>query len=194
MANKKESTLVSMVLTLFIITVVSASALAYVYEITKKPIEQARLKKELDAIKEVVPDFDNNPFEEKIELEAYDGSGILQVFPAKKEGKIVAYAVKTFTEKGFSGRIDVMVGYLLDGTIVNTKVLAHLETPGLGSKMSDEKFKSQFKNFNPFEKKLAVKNDGGDIDAITAATISSRAFCDALERAFKTLKKEGKIK
>lgn len=194
MASKKESTLLNMVLTLLIISVVSAGALGYVYEITKKPIEEASLKKELQAIKEVVPPFDNNPFEEKFEMEAYDGSGKIEVYPAKKGGEIVGYAVKTFTDKGFSGHIDIMVGFLPDGVIENTKVLAHSETPGLGSKMTSEKFKSQFHGFNPAEKKLIVKKDGGDVDAITAATISSRAFCDALDRAYKTLQKGGKIK
>jgi len=128
MANKKESTLLNMVLTLLIISVVSASALAYVYEVTKKPIEEAQLKKELEAIKEVVPEFDNNPFEEKFQLEAYDGTGELEVYPAKKGGEIVGYAVKTFTEKGFSGHIEVMVGFLPDGTIENTKVLEETES------------------------------------------------------------------
>ncbi len=194
MANKKESTLLNMVLTLLIISVVSASALAYVYEVTKKPIEKAQLKKELEAIKEVVPQFDNNPFDEKFTLPSYDGAGELEVYPAKKGGEVVGYAVKTFTEKGFSGHVEVMVGFLPDGTIENTKVLAHSETPGLGSKMTSEKFKSQFHGFNPAQKKLIVKKDGGDVDAITAATISSRAFCDALDRAYKTLQKGGKIK
>jgi len=194
MANKKESTLISMVLTLLIITVVSAAALAYVYEITKEPIEKASLRKELEAIKEVVPDFDNDPFNEGFELDAYDGSGKIQVYPAKKSGKIVGYAVKTFTEKGFSGHIDIMVGFLPDGTIENTMVLKHSETPGLGAKMTTDKFKNQFKGFNPAKKKLIVKKDGGDVDAITAATISSRAFCDALDRAYKTLQKGGQIK
>ncbi len=194
MASKTKSTLLNMVLTLLIISVVSAGALAYVYSITKKPIEQAQLKKELDAIKEVVPDFSNNPFEEKQIIDAYNGSGKIEVYPAKKDGKTVGYAVKTFTEKGFGGHIEIMVGFLPDGTIEATKVLAHSETPGLGSKMTSEKFKSQFRGFNPAQKKLIVKKDGGDVDAITAATISSRAFCDALDRAYKTLKKEGLIK
>ncbi len=194
MASKKESTLLNMVLTLLIISVLSAAALGYVYEITKKPIEQASLKKELQAIKEVVPPFDNNPFDEKFEMEAFDGAGKLTVYPAKKGGKIVGYAVKTFTEKGFGGHIDIIVGFLPNGVIENTKVLAHSETPGLGSKMTSKKFKSQFHGFNPAEKKLIVKKDGGDVDAITAATISSRAFCDALNRAYKTLQKGGKIK
>jgi electron transport complex protein RnfG len=194
MANKKESTLLNMVLTLFIISLLSAGALGYVYEITKEPIRKASLKKELKAIQEVVPPFDNSPFDEKFEMEAFDGSGKLEVYPAKKDGKIVGYAVKTFTERGFGGHIDIMVGFLPNGVIENTKVLAHSETPGLGSKMTSEKFKSQFHGFNPAEKKLIVKKDGGDVDAITAATISSRAFCDALNRAYKTLQKGGKIK
>ena len=86
-----------------------------------------------------------------------------------------------------------MVGLLADGSISNTAVLAHKETPGLGDKMDIAKsdFPAQFIGKNPAEFKLSVTKDGGDVDAITAATISSRAFCDAVERAYITLKNNG---
>jgi len=101
-------------------------------------------------------------------------------------------AINTFTNEGFSGNIELMVGFLEDGTIYNTAVLSHKETPGLGDKMDKKKsnFPDQFSGKNPAEFNLKVKKDGGDVDAITAATISSRAFCDALTRAYKTLEKE----
>jgi electron transport complex protein RnfG len=70
-------------------------------------------------------------------------------------------------------------------------VTQHKETPGLGTKMSDPSFKDQFIDQNPESFNLLVTKDGGDVDAITAATISSRAFCDAVERAYKTYTKEG---
>ena len=98
--------------------------------------------------------------------------------------------------KGFSGKIELMVGFLDDGTIENTAVLMHKETPGLGDKMDQKKsdFSLQFIGKNPVDFKLKVKKDGGDVDAITAATISSRAFCDAVQRAYDVFEKEGGAK
>ena len=84
-----------------------------------------------------------------------------------------------------------MAGFKPGGTIVNITVLEHKETPGLGTKMAEPKFKDQFMDKNPAEFSLKVKKDGGPVDAITAATISSRAFCDALQRASNTLQKGG---
>ena len=80
-----------------------------------------------------------------------------------------------------------MVGFNIDSTIVNTAVLSHNETPGLGDKMVEGKsdFSVQFKGKNPEDFKISVKKDGGDVDAITASTISSRAFCDAVNSAYK---------
>jgi electron transport complex protein RnfG len=79
-----------------------------------------------------------------------------------------------------------MVGILADGTLKNISVLQHAETPGLGSKMSEPAFKDQFNDKRADSFNFKVKKDGGDVDAITAATISSRAFCDAVNRALST--------
>jgi len=106
----------------------------------------------------------------------------------------VGTAVQTYTNKGFSGHISIMVGFKADGVINDIAVLEHKETPGLGTKMTEPKFKDQFKNLNIAqlpEKKVKVKKDQGTIEAITAATISSRAFCDAVQRAWENQKKGG---
>lgn len=84
-----------------------------------------------------------------------------------------------------------MAGFKPDGTIINITVLEHKETPGLGTKMTEPSFKDQFVDKNPGNYELKVKKDGGPVDAITAATISSRAYCDAVQRAYNTLKKGG---
>lgn len=181
---KKESTFINMVLALFIVTVVSATTLGFVYEFTKEPIAQAQLAKKLNAIKAVVPEFDNNPDAEMFLLPV-DGGEALEAYPAKKNGELVGTAVKTYTMAGFSGLVRVMVGITPDGSIYNISVLEHKETPGLGTHMSDEWFIGQFKGKNPDSFSLKVKKDGGQVDAITAATISSRAFCDAISRAYK---------
>ena len=84
-----------------------------------------------------------------------------------------------------------MVGFLPDGTIRNISVLEHAETPGLGDKMEKKKssWSEQFNGKNPESYKLQVTKDGGSVDAITAATISSRAYADAVDRAYKAYKK-----
>ena len=212
MASKKESTFMNMVLTLLIITFVASAALGYLYELTKGPIEASKLDKKINAIKQVVPIFDNNPNDEMYQLEVADGEP-LEIYPAKKGDELVGIAIKTYTNKGFSGLVRIMVGFTPDGTVYNYQVLEHQETPGLGSKMNDwfrpkeksdvsekEKFsifnwlfginpnqggdKKSIINKNPGTVKFIVSKDGGDIDAITAATISSRAFLDAIARAY----------
>jgi electron transport complex protein RnfG len=82
-----------------------------------------------------------------------------------------------------------MVGIMPDGTIKDIEVVLHKETPGLGTKMTSPSFKDQFKNMDPAQVDIRVKKDGGDIDAITAATISSRAFSAATQLAVDTYKK-----
>lgn len=184
--SKKESTFINMVFTLMVITLGASTALGLVYKVTKEPIEEAKLKKKLAAINEVVPEFNNNPSEEAFSIKLKKDS--LVFYPAKKDDMFTGMAVETFSNKGFSGMIKLMVGFLPDGTINNVAVMEHKETPGLGDKMEKEKhdFSYQVNGKNPKDYKLKVTKDGGDVDAITAATISSRAFCDAIEQAYKT--------
>jgi Na+-translocating ferredoxin:NAD+ oxidoreductase subunit G len=189
MAAKKESTFKNMVMTLFIITFVASLSLGYVYELTKGPIELAKQQKKIEAIKAVVPAFDNDPSGNMFRAATEEGDS-LEVYPAILNGEPVGYAIRTFTKKGFSGLITLMVGFDAEGKIYNISVLEHAETPGLGDKMSKKKsdWSNQFNGKDPGISQLKVKQDGGEIDAITASTISSRAFCDAVERAFAVLK------
>jgi electron transport complex protein RnfG len=187
---KSESTLKNMILSLTLIALGASACLGFVYEITKGPIELSVLNKKLEAIKQVVPDFNNNPNDEMFRLPTGEGDS-LEIYPAKKDGEITGYAVNTYTNSGFSGYIGLMAGFRPDGTIINIAVLSQKETPGLGTKMTGPEFKDQFNDKNPTDFQLKVKKDGGQVDAITAATISSRAFCDAVRRAYNTLKKGG---
>lgn len=189
---KKESTLINMVATLFIVTFVSSAAVGYVYEVTKEPIAQAKLEKKTSAIRSVVPEFDNNPIEESYTIDS--SLGLLSFYPAKMGSQLVGTAIESITNKGFGGTVKLMVGLLPNGIIKDIAVLEHKETPGLGDKMDKSKsdFSLQFNGKNPAKTKLSVSKDGGDIKAITAATISSRAFCDAVQRAYTSYMKEGK--
>lgn len=188
--GKKESTLKNMVLSLVMVTLLSSSALGVVYTITQSAIEEAEQTKRTLAIQKVIAsEFDNNPLAESFEVDVYNDK--ITVYPAKNEDKWVGLAVESFTTKGYSGFISIMVGFQPDGTIYNTRVLKHNETPGLGDKMLNDAFSQQFNNKHPEEISIAVKADGGDIDGITAATISSRAYCDAIEKAYIAFQKGG---
>lgn len=189
MASKKESSFINMVLTLFVVTAVAALALGAVYTVTKAPIALAKKKKLEAAIQNVLPAFDTIMAQKVADAEGKDS---LQFYYAEDKGTKIGVAVKTYTNKGFSGLVEVMVGFLEDGTISNTAILSSKETPGLGDKLDVKKsdFPNQFIGKNPATFKMKVKKDGGDVDAITAATISSRAFCDAIQRAYDTFEKE----
>ena len=187
---KTESTFRNMALSLTLIALVSSALLGFVNEFTREPIALSNLNKKLNAIRQVVPEFTNNPNDEMYMLPTGEGDS-LEIYPAKKDNVIVGYAVNTYTSRGFSGNISLMAGFKPDGTIINISVLEHKETPGLGTKMTEPGFKDQFIDKNPSEFELKVKKDGGPVDAITAATISSRAFCDAVQRAYNTLQKGG---
>lgn len=184
----RESTLKNMVITLASITLVASVLLGGVYALTKGPIDSAQKAKTNDAISKVVPEFDNDPSADRFVKEMAGKK--YSVYPATKAGEIVGYAIETFSTGGFGGRILLMVGFNIDGTINNTAVLSHGETPGLGDKMVEGKsnFSVQFKGKNPQDYKLIVKKDGGDVDAITASTITSRAFCDAVNAAWEVYK------
>ncbi|MDR3286450.1 MAG: RnfABCDGE type electron transport complex subunit G [Prevotellaceae bacterium] len=190
--KKLESSFKNMVISLTLISVMVAALLALVYNVTKEPISLAEKQKQEKAIKDVTPDFNNNPTDEKFEVEIQNGDK-LTVFPAKKEGQLVGIAVETNTTKGFNGTIKIMVGFDIDGVIINYSVLKHAETPGLGAKMQEWFSNTSKPNQSVINRKwtndMKVKKDGGDVDAITAATISSRAFMDALNRAYQAYQK-----
>ena len=183
MAAKKD-TLLNMFVALFVICVVSGGVLGLVYNATKDPIAAAEAAKKNEAIKNILPEF--NELKETMVKSALEDAELPFYLAYDADNNFIGAAVQTFTNKGFSGNIALMVGILADGTVNNISVLQHAETPGLGSKMSEPSFKDQFNNKNSTSFNFNVKKDGGDVDAITAATISSRAFCDAVNRALST--------
>lgn len=193
MASKMKSTFTTMLLTLMIITSIAALALGAVYNATKEPIRLAQEAKQKQAIRDVLPEF--TEFKTVMVPDA-DGADSLECFIGMKDGAPVGIAFKTYTMKGFSGLIRLMVGFDTKGDFCKTAVLQHSETPGLGDKMAVSKsdFSKQFWNTPAAsllsDGKFKVTKDGGKIDAITAATISSRAFCDAVQRAYDTYEKE----
>lgn len=186
---KKESTLLQLVITLTLIAVTAGVALAAVYSLTKDPIEAAQQQKKKDAINQVLPNFQGELKRCSYLVEGDKDS--VTLYMAYQDGKLFGAAVETYTNKAFSGHFDIMVGVDAEGKILGTAVLKHSETPGLGAKITDtgSNFIKQFEGKNPAATPLKVKKDGGEVDAITAATISSRAFCDAVNRAATAFKK-----
>ena len=179
-----KSSFKNMTICLFAICLVCSALLAGVYALTAEPIAKAAASKNEAAIKEVLPDTAVAIEEERtVEM---GGETYTYNLAYDKEGNTVGCAVNVST-LGFGGPIVIKVGFDVDGVIWNTKVLSHAETPGLGAKCSESAFADQFKGLDPTVKTLEVTKDGGDIDAITASTITSRAFTDGVATAVNVL-------
>ena len=172
-----KSNLTNMVLVLGLTCLFCSAILGGAYVLTKDPIEAAAVQKTNNAIAQVLPHFETTEYEEDHNyFTAYDGD------------RVVGYAIVS-TSMGFGGALTLMVGVTPDGVVYNTSVLEHSETPGLGAKCNtDAKFMGQWKGFDPSVKKLTVTKDGGDVDAITASTITSRAYTQAVENALNKFK------
>ena len=155
--KKLQSTWYNMAIVLTAIAVVAGTALGYVNQITAPTIKAINDQKEKDA-----------------ELEVLNG----------QEGT----AIKITDQKGFGGALTVMVGLSPDGTILGYKVLESSETPGLGAKAQDW-FQKGHKGdiIGKQAGELTVSKDGGEVDAITASTITSRAFLRCINAAYKAL-------
>lgn len=190
--KKLESSFKNMVVSLTFISIAVAGLLAFVNIMTENKIEENDMKKQEKAIRDVTPEFNNNPIEEKFKAGLSAGDS-LTVFPAKQDGKLVGIAVETNTKKGFGGEIKIMVGFDTDGKVKNFSVLQHKETPGLGTKMQEWYSNTQKPSQSVINRKwnsnMKVSKDNGEIDAITAATVTSRAFVDAFNRAYEVYTK-----
>lgn len=188
--KKLKSTLPNMILSLGIVSVVAAALLGGMYIITKEPIAQMEQKQRIEAIRRVSPGFDNNPVEDADTITTKEGTKCI-VYPAYLAGKFNGAAVSTYSMEGFGGEVQLMVGFNADGTVKDYQVLSHAETPGLGSKMDlwfrDPSGARSILEKSPADVSFYVVKDkaqGGQIDGITAATISSRAFLGAVREAF----------
>ena len=179
---KLESSLKNMLLSLGVICLVCAGLLATVNAMTVSRIQRVQQEKTQRAIAQVVPAFDGAPQDTAVVVDGVE----YQVHRAMSHGKVVGYAIESSTA-GFGGPVNLMVGFSANGDIYSTAVISHSETPGLGAKMTedDSHFRTQFAGKNPAEYELAVTKDGGDVDAITASTITSRAFTSAVRQAYK---------
>jgi len=180
---------VRQVLVLTLIAVCAALALAGVYELTRERIEYQKRLRLLRALESVLPPHDNEPDVDYVDVKHDDLA--LRFYLAKKGGEKVGCAVKTWSDAGYGGRIEVLVGILPGGDINNIVILDQRETPGLGAKITERWFldKLVYKDESAKVRRnlgntdWRVKKDGGDIDQITGATISPRAVVEAVKTA-----------
>jgi electron transport complex protein RnfG len=181
---------IKMVAALVIFATVACVGLAFVYEGTK-PVIAERTKAGLDAaLKEIFPDADG--FDEARGLASGDSAVRFDAaYSAKKGGQIRGVAVQAVSG-GFNDDITVLVGIASEGGVTGVKILANTETPGLGAnaakpnyyvdKADGITFYGQFKGMTVMDN-IAVRQDGGDVTAITAATITSRAVASIVREA-----------
>ena len=171
-------------LTLFLISAITAGLLAGVNSITAPRIAQVNAQKQIDAMAAVVPDADTAR-----KLDYTDPNGVvLEVYKTDS-----AYAIKVAAPGGFSGSIEMMVGVDEAGNVLGVSIINHAETAGLGAVAADktekgEAFRAQFQGLNG---SVAVSKDGGTVEAITGATISSRAVCNGINAALDYVKNAG---
>jgi len=217
---KKTENVIVLGLFLGLIGGVAAALLGYVFEITKEPIKKAQMAKTNQALKDVLPDFNNQPSEEILTFTSPDAEKFKVMFyPAKKDGVLVGFAGRSITKRGYGGEIEVMTGLNPDGVIRTVIVTRQNETPGLGTVVTERKrvvtifdilgmgkkvdksklppnpILDQFDNHSDspsdsWPKPWSVKKDGGQLNFVTGATISSRAVTDAVFRIAKTFEVE----
>lgn len=156
-------------LTLLLITAVVAGLLAFVNELTAGRIDELTRQKAEQAMREVLPAQDYTP------LDAALPQGVTEAYRAGDVGYVVRVA-----PNGFGGAIDLMVGVKADGTVNGVAVIAHSETASLGANCTREEFRAQYVGGAGL---FAVGQDGGTIEALTGATVTSRAVTDGVNAA-----------
>jgi electron transport complex protein RnfG len=186
-ASKAAGT--KMIIVLVAIATGSAMILSVTKTLTAEAIKVSDTKELLGAISEILPPFSNAIDKDRIALETEEGS--VDSYPARDaQGKLVGVAVYGVSHKAYGGDIKVIVGVLADGSINGIRILEHKETPGLGSRAAEPEFLSQFNgNGRTGEFVWKVKKDGGSVDAISGATISSRAVTEAVDNALENFEK-----
>lgn len=190
--KKLESTLLNMVMVLTGFAVFAGGILATINHITTEPIAQANAKALAEAIAKVVPGFNNDPASE-VNTVTVDGNAYV-VYKAKKDGEPIGVAIES-SANGFAGALKILVGFDNEGKIIDYSLLSHSETPGLGSKAAEwfrQEGKGDIRGKDLSHGELTVSKDGGEIDAITASTITSRAFLVAVGRAYKAFQETNK--
>lgn len=194
--KKLESSLTNMLVVLVLVALITGGLLAYVNNVTEKPIQLQAEKTLADGIKSVmcansIQVAANDSVKKTIDNKEYTFV-IHKVNDA--QGKNLGDAVES-TTNGFGGDLKVLVGFNAEGNILGYTILQSSETPGLGQKAANwfqKTGKGNIIGMNPGKNNMTVSKDGGEVDAITASTITSRAFLKAVNQAYQAYQKEAK--
>jgi len=208
MADMKNPSGLRVVATLTGIAAIAAALLAVVDGLTREKIAQAQLAAKRGALEALLPPFDNDPFARVDAFLEVDGEQRVAkddanpaacpkearcVYTARKGDAVVGYGVETWTKRGYGGLIKLLVVTDAQGAILGFDTLAAKETPGLGTKANEPEFMGQFTGKALGAFRFDVLKDGGEVEAITSATISSRAYSEAIRAGLEAVKaaKEG---
>jgi len=194
MANKKKkNTIIKDAIILCIITVIAGASLGYVYDVTKEPIAKADLDRKNKAYKAVFNEAEDFVSDEKIDSEVKKSDDYLnsadikdaeiqEVMLAKKGDETIGYVALVTAKNGYGGDINISIGVKNDKTVTGMDIMSISETPGLGMKAKQDKFKEQFndKKVDKFEYTKKGKQADNEIDALSGATITTNAVTNAV--------------
>lgn len=171
---------IRLIVVLSVICIVAGLLLGIVNDVTVEPIRRAAVAKKQQAIKKVLPADTPEPVLQYVVEESGQTN---TYYVARRNGEFVACALESSSKNGYGGTIELMVGLTAEGALHGISILKQQETPGLGAKIAKDDFQNQMRGLPLQGTTWKVSKDGGDIDAITAATISSRAVCEAIRSA-----------
>jgi len=174
---------IRLVAVLTVVCVLAGLSLSYVSEATEEARAYQDRLELLNSLNMVLPEHDNEPDNDAVII---DG---ITYYVSKKDGEINGVAFATSSDKGYSGTIRVMMGIKPDGEIITIGILEQKETPGLGTKITEDWFLDQYKGKSLENARWAVKKDGGDFEQISGATISPRAVTSAVRTGLETYEK-----
>lgn len=171
-AHDNNDSIVKIAMNLAITCFISGVIIAGTFAITEPTAAEQRVKAKNDAMRALVKDAES--FKAIDDKEGW--------FAAVKGGQVIAYVVPA-SSKGYGGSIDMLAAVTTDGKAMDFKVLKHNETPGLGDKMVEPKFRKQFANKVPADMEVVKVPTDKNIQALTGATITSRAVTKGVREA-----------
>lgn len=198
MAEKKKSSILKDALILFLITVIAGALLGLVNQITLEPIAASELKAKEEAYQVVFADSskfeENSEINDKLASATFDGAEVTEILEAEDgDGNTLGYVMSLTAKEGYGGDITFTIGVTTEGTMTGLSVLTHSETAGLGANCTTESFQSQFVGLKGPE--IAYSKEGAsadnEFDAISGATITSKALAKAVNAGLGFLSENG---
>lgn len=196
--KKKKGSILKDAIILFLITMIAGALLGLVNQVTKEPIAASELKAKNEAYQVVFEDSQefvaNETLNKQLEAASFDGAEISEILEAKDaSGETVGYVLSLVAKEGYGGDVNFTIGVKLDGTMTGMSVLSHSETAGLGANCTTESFQSQFKGLKGPEVVYSKtgKSKDNEIDALSGATITTKALTKAINAGLAFLDENG---